>query len=85
MYESERSSMQPKSKPTSRPDAAGAARGAIVWLPAKRYIKVATNLPADTYDHPVYIHNILEHGMAEVFLVRAHAWAPTAAPKAMGS
>ncbi|KAK4032070.1 hypothetical protein C8A01DRAFT_41490 [Parachaetomium inaequale] len=57
------------SKPKHRPDAV--ARGAIVWLPAKRFIKpkLLPHIPAETFDHPVLIYRVPEPGKAHVFLV----------------
>lgn len=50
--------------------AATIARGAIVWLPGRRFIKTAVpDLPSDIFDHPVLIFHIEEPDIADVFPV----------------
>ncbi|KAK4149999.1 hypothetical protein C8A00DRAFT_37400 [Chaetomidium leptoderma] len=45
-------------------------RGAIAWLPAKRFIKGGIrHLPDEVFDHPVLIFDIPEAGKVDVFLV----------------
>ncbi|KAG7285064.1 hypothetical protein NEMBOFW57_009684 [Staphylotrichum longicolle] len=46
------------------------ARGAIVWLPAKRFITARLHhLPSEVFDHPVLIFNIPSTPRVDVFLV----------------
>ncbi len=45
-------------------------RGAILWLPARRFVKEKwRNLPRDVFDHPVLVYNIRSPEKADIFLV----------------
>ena len=69
----ERSGVPPKST-QRRPVAAAIAWGAIVWLPARRFIKPKRypHIPAEVFDHPVLIYNVPQPGKADAFLVSTY-------------
>lgn len=58
----------------SNPCPLNLCRGAIVWLPVKRWGNPSTSsqllrLPARIFDHPVVIYNLPQPGKADVFVV----------------